>query len=539
MNENTDPKTTIISFYEKIVKEKLRLPTYSDFIDWDISRDKIRNSFGNLTKLHSYIEDNHRNIIDENLAHEDNIFSKKKLQELHSDLKNYKRFFVTTAVSYKEVDENFYNSIKNFCARNEALLLILPCADVASTNTKTKLTFRNILKDEYFIHQETKLNDKIFLSNIKISAKQIVPTTGLSRIGQRNGSYIFASPKQSLEFVATSAQKDRSPMALMTPGCLTVPNYQSERYMSERTSYIAENDHVMGGVIVEIADRKKFHFRQVQANHKGEFVDLSTRYKPNGEIEKNIQAHLYAGDWHSGQTDKHIFKGLSKLFDNLPIYDFITGDFFDGYSISHHTINVPLKRVKRHMESKSSLVNELASGAEDMNWILNNISGSLVMVKGNHDEVLEKYLMNANYIKDDINHYDSLDLAKLYLEGKNVLKEAYRKHTDIQEFDRIIWLERDEEYKIANVECGQHGDKGANGSKASLLSIEKAYGNCVVGHTHSAAILRGVFRVGTYSILDLDYVSGPSSWTQTGCLVYDDGSRQLINFINGDFTTLF
>jgi len=536
MNEDVSTKKEEIrAKYIEITKEKCRLPTYADFLDWNITRDMIKHHFGNLTKLHDVIEAEHSDILAANIAHESIVFSKKKIEQLKGDLKNYKRFVVTTAVTGKKVFEPFYRTLKSYCEQNDALLLLLPSADIASTSTVIKKwVFDPLLIEDFFVHEEVQLNSKLFISNIKISAKQIDPTTGLSRIGQRNGSYIFASPKQFLEFVATSPSKEKNSMALMTPGAVTVPDYSNQRYLSDRTSYIAESDHVLGAIVVEIENEKMFHFRQIQSNSKGEFIDLANRYRPDGTVSKE-DAHFVAGDWHSGQTDETVLKGLDKFLSEVNVRDFFVGDFFDGYSISHHHIDVPLKRVKKIKEGKHSLSNELYRGSMDINWILERVEGSLVMIKGNHDEVLEKYLMNANYIRDDNNHYDSLELAKFYLEGKNVLKEAYDIHGEIHEPERIIWLERDEEFKIAQVECGQHGDKGSNGSKGSLLSIEKAYGNCIVGHTHSAAILRGVYRVGTFTELKLEYVTGPSSWTHTGCLIYDDGSRQLINFVNGEY----
>ncbi len=86
---------------------------------------------------------------------------------------------------------------------------------------------------------------------------------------------------------------------------------------------------------------------------------------------------------------------------------------------------------------------------------------------------------------------------------------------------------------MADIELGAHGDKGANGARGSLLAMENAYGNSVSGHSHTPEILRGAWQVGTTSLLKLEYVKGPSSWMHTSCLVYPNGSRQLINAING------
>jgi len=121
----------------------------------------------------------------------------------------------------------------------------------------------------------------------------------------------------------------------------------------------------------------------------------------------------------------------------------------------------------------------------------------------------------------------------MVLDGKDPLKESINGRLNKKESKRLYWLKRDSEYKVGGVECGAHGDLGANGSRGSLRGMEKAYGNSITGHSHTAGILRGAWAVGTTSNLKLDYSKGPSSWTHTACLVYKDGSRQLINVIKG------
>ena len=67
---------------------------------------------------------------------------------------------------------------------------------------------------------------------------------------------------------------------------------------------------------------------------------------------------------------------------------------------------------------------------------------------------------------------------------------------------------------------------------------ENAYGLSVTGHAHTPEILRGAWQVGTTSKLNLDYTKGsPSSWFQTACLVYPNGSRQLISVVDGKWCT--
>lgn len=533
--EETEAQNEIIKKYLKCVQKNKSFPSASELQSNGVTQSAVRHYFGNMTKLHEYVEDNYTDDLDKFILTEKTLFTHKKHQSLQKELKKFKRFFITTVVSGKSVDVNFLNSAKNYCELNNGTLLLLPCADVASRSKSSSWNFDPVIAGENIVFDDVAINENLFLNSIKLSAKHINPLTGLSRIGQRNGSFIYASPKQFLEYTATSPLKSKIPHAIMTTGAMTFPDYKTDKYMSERTSVIAENDHVMGALIVEVRDNKKFHFRQIQADADGSFIDLGKEY--TADSVKKVTSNFVLGDWHSGATDEDVVKGFKKLSEEIEINDLIAHDFFDGYCISHHDMPYPLKRARKELLNLASLEEELRQGTVDINFLLSLVKGKLVMVKSNHDEVLNRYLQEARYIHDPKNHFIALDLAREMLKNNDPLKYAYETYGgEINDPDRIIWLQRDEEYKIGNVECGQHGDLGANGSRGSLDSVERAYGNCIVGHSHSAAIKRGVFRVGTSSRTNLDYNRGPSSWTHTGCFVYDNGSRQLINFIDGDYT---
>lgn len=546
--ENFDEKQVIIDSYFEYVKQHHELPTNSDMDTIGISRSKLRHHFHNITKLHEYVKANHKEELEKYVLFDDTIFTRKKLNELSDNLKNYNRFVITTAVSGKRVNQQFYQSILNYCAFHNAKLLILPCMDKANRSKGISWQFPPILRDETFVFNDNKssmtedvrLNDNIFISSILTSAKQINPLTGLSRIGQRNGTFVYASPKQSLEYVATSSSKNRYPHALMTTGAMTVPDYQQDMYMSQRTSYIAEVDHVTGAIIVEIKDDKRFFFRQIQADEHGSFIDLGVRYGCDSRAgvgsTEEVKTDIVLGDWHSGDTDSVVAETTQDICKTLKVSDIYLHDFFNGHSISHHDLGDIVKRAKKVELERHNLEEEVLGGAEDLNFISSFVSGDIYHVMSNHDEWITRYLSSGMYVQDPENHYYALGLARAMLEGKNVIRYAYEQTDVLKHPEKIKWLERDEEWKVGGVEMSAHGDIGSNGArKASLNSLEKAYGQCVVGHTHSAAIHRGVYRVGTSSRMDLDYKKGPSSWTHTHCLVYPNGSRQLINIIEGEW----
>jgi hypothetical protein len=520
----------VVGAYLRFAKNNGKLPSNSDLAKLGVSRETVRHRYGSITDLHKFVKQNHSQELSE-YVFDESLFTEARFKDLVKETKKYKKFVITTSVVEKSVDQNFLKSLRSYCRRNKAMLLVLPCADVASRGRGSEWILDPVLKNEHIVYNDLSLNDNLFICSIKLSAKHINPLTGLSRIGQRNGSFVYASPKQALEFVATKTKG--IPHALMTPGAVTVGDYNTDKYMSGRTSYIAENDHVLGAVVVEISDRKLFHFRQIQADKTGSFIDLGVQYDASGKTKRVIPEAFVLGDYHSGETDlqaKQAWKEVCKLVKpkNLVLHD-----LYDGKSISHHDLNKPGKRAAKAMLNQLSLESEIRGMCSDLNEMMKWVNGELVIVKSNHDEVLERYLNEGRYIQDPHNHYLSLKLAQKQLEQIDPLKYAAEELFGVANKSRIKWLLRDEEYRIANVECGAHGDKGANGSKGSLLSLEKAYGSCIIGHAHTAAILRGVFRVGTSSKLDLDYASGPSSWTHTSCLIYPNGSRQLINVIYG------
>jgi len=533
--ELTEEKTEetrkyLLDTYFKAIKRLKRYPRTDEFPDIGIAVGSAKHHFGNLTKYKAAVQEKYGPQIKEIVMDYDSLFTRTRIEMIEEDVSKYKRFFISSIVSGKDSHKPFMKAIESYCEKNDAKFIGMVCMDVASTKKKNEWHLDPYFRDHHIAAEDVRIHKNFLLSNIKVSAKMIKPTTGLARIGQREGTFVYASPKQFLEFTATD---ETNTHALMTPGAVTVANYDTDKYMSERTSYIAEHDHVLGGLIVEIDDEDNCHFRQVQAHpDTGSFVDLNVRYFANGGTRKE-KCHFIPGDWHSSATEPMVYKCIKELCHELSIYHIFMHDFFDGFSISHHDHGIPGLKAKRNLQGYGALDDEFEQGGDDLNALLEWVQGWVVMVKSNHDEVLDRWLREGRYVNEPQNYRIGHEMALAALDGYDPLEFAYNHYTTIRGKNRIKWLSRRDSFKIGGVELGAHGDLGANGSRGSLDSMEKAYGQCVIGHAHSAAIYRGVWRVGTSSKLQLEYNRGPSSWTHTGCLLREDGSRQLIHFING------
>lgn len=524
--KNVDPKTRIIDIYIRIVKEKKMTPTRADLLEAGVNKDAYRNHFNTLDKLKeaARLKDPKafNDLVDEK------VFTPKIFKKLKGEVSKYKNFVITTAVTGMPVHSKFYQNLKYYCKKNKALLLVLPSSDPAIKGWELD----GALATENIVFDDLELNSNLFISTFKTSAKQTNPLTGIKRIGQRERSMIVASTKQFLEYVPVS--NDKMSHALMTTGALTLPRYRTtDRYMSQRTAYIAEFDHKIAAIIVNIKDKNTFQFRQIQAEYStGFFIDAGKYYKIN-KVEDTRPEGIVLGDIHVGETDPVKMKASEDMIRTLKPRRIFLHDVFDGASISHHTKDQHLTRSKMDLTLKQELEmtkTELERLAKAHPYV-----EEWIIVRSNHDDFIDRYLQTGEYTKDHKNSKMAHAIALAKLESSCMAFEEGLKLLGFKN-KKFKFLHINESYKIAGLEHGTHGHLGLNGSRnASNASLEIGYGAGTYAHSHTAGILREVYRVGTSTFLRVGYNHGSSSWTHTDGVTYKNGSRQLINIINGSW----
>jgi hypothetical protein len=533
-----EPLTTkelIVQYYLDYMTTNMRRPSRGDLVSAGYSRDMIRHHFGNMDYLEEYIEENYPDEVSNSIVAERSIFTKEMGEKVELAILQHQRFVVTTAVAGKAIHANFHKAIKNYCSLMDAQLLILPAGE---TLINKEWIFDPALADGgLFVPDDMFLNDNLVIMPLLQSSRMMNPIGGLDRLVQKEGSAIVGSPKQELIYTSTSIDPNSVPRARMSTGAITVADYASNRNLRTKQMVLANLDHVIGAIIVEVVDNKTFHFRQIHTDASGVFTDLGLVFGPDTETPTSVKdatVDVILGDYHCGWEDPLVEMATEDMLNTLKVRNVVLHDFFDGHSISHHDLGLPMKSAMKVALNQHVLLEEIKMGAHKINWFLDKIPGKLVMVCGNHDEFLPRYLERGGYVEDKVNHRFALDLAIEKFEGRNPLKAAYLSTGIIKEPDRIVWLDRDQSYPVAGVELGDHGDKGMNGSRGSMQAMEKTHRAAVVGHSHTAAILRGIYRVGTSTLLRMDYNRGPSSWTQTHCiLAIESGHRQLVNIIGG------
>jgi hypothetical protein len=500
----------------KAVADKLgKRPNHSEY-DRHRAKDSL-SEYG--MRYHGWT---YKQLADEALGEYKRESKAKSLEVIERDGKGGrgKRYFVTACIPGMPVHYKFLESIRQFLKAEHAELIVLP---MKGTHKKAGFELDHELRQ--FFYTSFQFNSNLIAQDFGISPKQINPLTGLKRLGQKEWSVIVASPKQQLESVATSNAK--MPHIMLSTGAINVPFYGRSK-----TDLLATQDHVVGGLIVEIQDAKLFFVRQVQADTNGHFYDLDSLYTPQGRKSHKDTEALILGDLHAGEHAASAINTWDEVIEIVEPKRVVLHDVFSGQSVNHHEDNnITAKSTRNFMAT--TLQKELAyTGHLLMELRKKWINQKFVIVASNHDEFLNRYLSEGRYLKDPHNYRLALDLAAALCDGHNPVQFAIERDLKIK-LTNCVWLKRDDDYKIAGVQLGAHGDLGPNGSRGSIANIETAYGSAIVGHSHSPGILRRVWQVGTSTLLKLRYNRGPSSWLHASCILFSNGQRQMIISVQG------
>ncbi len=437
-----------------------------------------------------------------------------------------KKLLITTAQRGGKPNLNFLKSLEHYSKNNNAEIVILPTNGMFPSSTKQD---QEEVLDSHFnnyriLEHDEKINSNIDIRYFPVKAQQIDPLTSWDRFVKQS-SAIMPSPKQRLRVVPTSNQK--YPKILMSTGAVTEPHYKDNSWGMK-----ARLDHVYGAVIVDAVDNHNYHFRQLRANNSGTFYDLGIKYNEHGKHTSEPLEALVMGDYHTHQIDKNVLKGTYKLIEETKPKLIVLHDFFDGYSINHHDESMLVRRTQKQGESVT-LKKELYECGEHLKRLKDYSGAKIIIVKSNHDEVIDRYLEEGRFVNDPQN----IDIALLMFQAKRRGDDPLQ--TGIDEtygvVDGVQFLSRDDDYKILGWQLANHGDLGANGAKAGVRSLENSCNKAIYGHSHSPQIMRDVFIVGTSTPLKLDYNRGASSWMNTHALLHPNGQPQLINIFGGKY----
>ena len=407
-----------------------------------------------------------------------------------------KKIIVTSGQYGAKTNESLFRTIEKYCELNNIKdIFIIPLKG----KNKYDQSLDKILANYERVSDDIKLNNAIKISSYKILPQQIDPITGLGRLTQSDMSTILGSPKQRFKVIPNSNIK--SPKILLTTGAITYPEYRDNRI-----GMIAQNDHKYGFVVVEIAGNNKYFIRTIDSLVNGSFTDLSKEYKNKTMKEIRPEA-LVLGDWHTGVTDKKSRHASLEMIIKYEPRNIILHDLFDGLSINHYNNNKKITLSNLYENKKLSLEDELNLVGKELKYIadISPKDSNIVVVKSNHDEFLNKYLESGKFMEEPNNTKIGTYLFSKMLEGKDPLVEGLSKFINIPK--NVIFLKRDQDYKIKGWQLGSHGDLGANGGRGSMRNKEYAFGKSITGHCFSddteILTIRGWVRGTKLSMTDI------------------------------------
>lgn len=377
------------------------------------------------------------------------------------------------------------------------------------------------------------------------------PLAGLESYTGRQ-SAIFPHAKLAMRSIAT--MQGEGVKLNYTTGTITQRNY-----IQKREGTIAEFHHIYGALLVEVNSNGNWWVRQL--NHDegtGTMQDLKIVVKNGYITDKNARVEsITHGDLHGVFADPEVVKASLEMVDELqPKFQFLH-DVMEGAAVNPHMRKYQANHEKFHvwLRGYHKLDNELVDTAKLLESYERPFSRT-VIVDSNHDDPwIKRWLREYDYRKDPPNTEVFLKLqAYLYRNIRNgVTDEESRARKanpkmvrDINMIEYALreiggykakakFLNADESFLTCDrkIENGMHGHLGPAGSYGSPSNLSKMGRKANTAHTHSCGIWNGLYVAGTSSKLRWDYTKGPSNWSHTHIVTYENGKRSLITLYDG------
>lgn len=451
---------------------------------------------------------------------------------------NSKRYLITCAQNATPVHAEFLATLEVAAAHLGAELVVIPIRYKNPTSIWSSKQESDEVWDwrlwPYLFNQRRKLGPNLVLvGDVKIQPTASSPLSGFESLTGHE-SCIIGHPKMQLRSVA--APSNRTPKILTTTGAVTTKNYTDTK-----AGALGDFHHFLGAIVVEL-EGKWFTVRQINADRlTGEFTDLETHYTPAGAVPAPQPEGLVLGDIHARFIDPTVERvtfGPGGIVETLNPKTLVWHDTLDGYAVNpHHRGNPFISRAK----SLAGFGNVRAEVEHTVKFVRDRSRGrKSVVVASNHDNFLSRWVVDSDWKSQPGN-------AEFYLETAQAMLRSVRMGPGGAEYADpfAYWVDKlkgdasikcltpNDSFKLADVECGSHGDRGPNGARGTLRNLARLGARMISGHTHTPGIEEGHYQLGTSTSLNLEYTNGPSSWLNADCIVYASGKRSLIFIVNG------
>lgn len=384
----------------------------------------------------------------------------------------------------------------------------------------------------------------VWCGELNIIPTAVSPLTGLeSYTGRR--SMIAPHVTQQLSCVATYGEGDGAKINYCT-GTVTQRNY-----IQRKEGFKAEFHHTYGALFVEVDEDGHWWVRQLNADSDGVIYHIDGDDVVQIKDGKITGGHrvlsITGGDTHEDEKDpvvhdvKYRKGGMIDVLN--PQFNFVH-DVLNFARRSHHNIKDPYFMIEQFVKKTESVDQELFQ----VRTFLEDIKRPdtlTVVVDSNHDRHLHRWLAENDGRKDPVNArcWSKLNdlLVDLIYEGRGEQLFRFAMNNGNVSWEakhHVKFLLEDEGFLTAKgigdgIENGMHGDRAANGARGNVRSFAKMGRRSNVAHSHTCAIFQGCYMAGTNSKKKLRYNRGPSSWTQSDIITFENSKRCIVTFAFG------
>lgn len=461
-----------------------------------------------------------------------------------------RRYLLTAAQNDTPVHETFWTNLIAFAKHIGAEISVGGFAyqlGVFTDHTTRNQVFAEPLRP-FMAHLQTDLGGVIWCAEVNTLPTAVRPLSGLDTYTR--GRYgVF--PHAKIQLVSVPAVEQGKTALLCTTGACTVPNY-----IDKKAGLKARFHHQIGATLVEIdSEGRKFMYQISAQEEDGSFQHLTMKVKGGRVTDGHRVEAITWGDIHREKIDPLVAKtcwgvdvhtdeqvASNSMLDILrPRHQFYH-DLLDFTYRNHHRRNDHAFMFKMVADGTDCVEDALKSCSHFLRLTSREWCQSVV-VPSNHNDAYPRWLREVDCREDPVNArfwmesnlalYKAIERKEA---GFDVLRWAMGRY-DHRNLEDVIFLPRNGSYLICQVHGGienvLHGDKGANGARGSALNLTKVGRRLNTGHTHSAAILDGVYVAGLCGLLDQGYNEGPSSWSHTQIITYPNAKRSLVTLQDG------
>lgn len=380
------------------------------------------------------------------------------------------------------------------------------------------------------------------------------PLVGMDDYNGRN-SNIVPHVKHALESVPSLP--DEAVKLNFTTGTVTLRNY-----IQKRVGIMAERKHTYGAVLVEVDSSGNWYVRQLTIDDQGDILDIGPSgfagvwvhagkvearpiRKPEETPTRSLVEAITWGDIHAAEMDlavRELGWGEGGMLDEIQPRKQFMHDVFSMRSRTHHEMKNFHRTYQKFVNDEGSVEDEMQVTADFTTESFREWCETIV-VRSNHCRQLDRWLNEADPTRDPLNasYFYALQsqvLAAMDAGNRdfNVLEWALRK-AGIPE--GVQFLGEDESYVICKdqrggIECGLHGDLGANGARGSTQGLTRLGRPANKAHDHTATIRNSVFSGGVCG-LQFPYKKGPHTQSVSHIVTYDNGARTIVTFWAGKY----